>query len=155
MGSSPPHNYTQGVFSTCRHRAGQWHSLSSHNQHSPTPCFPKLSPITAPVLFSSDICCHQAQELKGSPEDCKILWHALCHEWRESRTQLICALVLDAVLAAKRFHSTVEERTHPAGCPGYISCIIFPPWHWHKYLLCSPCVFNSFPTLKLPSAESR
>lgn len=78
-----------------------------------------------------------------------------CHEWRESRTQLICALVLDAVLAAKRFHSTVEERTHPAGCPGYISCIIFPPWHWHKYLLCSPCVFNSFPTLKLPSAESR
>lgn len=84
MGSSPPHNYTQGVFSTCRHRAGQWHSLSSHNQHSPTPCFPKLSPITAPVLFSSDICCHQAQELKGSPEDCKILWHALCHEWRRA-----------------------------------------------------------------------
>lgn len=31
----------------------------------------------------------------------------------------------------------------------------FLPWHWHKYPLHSPCVFNSFPPLELPSVESR
>lgn len=63
----------------------------SHNKHlssrwqNSTQCFPKLSPVIALVLFSSDICCHQTHELKGSVEDSKILWHVLC-QWSEERT---------------------------------------------------------------------
>lgn len=132
----------------------------SHDQnvslkwHSPTPCFPKLSPITALVLLSSDICCHQAQELKGGTEDCKILWHVLCqcngertwHNWSVFLCWLLCWL-------PKETTAQWRNRQILRAAQDKLLLFIFFPWHWHKYLLC--CVFNSFPPPKLPSAESR
>lgn len=161
VGSSPLQNNTQSTFSAWRgHRAG--HSLSEPPSQcvfevtQPHTMFPKIITHHSPCAFLKWHLLSPSSGIEGGTEDCEI-FRCVLHQWNEERTwhtwsELLCWLLC---CLPKRYHSTEKEQAEPMSCSGEISCIIFLPWHWHKYLLCSPWVFNSLPPLKLPSVESR